>query len=104
MTHPTLEVITLRKVRRLCVTNWFVNFPKLQLLENYLTKEYRCNYFALCRSAGLPLMKPAKGTKAICILHLKTLTEGGLSLDISLLPPGPDCEVIILAAKSYTNL
>jgi len=107
MTHPALEVIRLRNVRSPKLSsvlglNWLVNFPKLKLLENNLVS---CNnYVTLCRSSGLPLMKPERGTNAFCIIHLETLTDGSGSLDISLLPEGPDCLVIFLAAKRFTNI
>jgi len=107
MTHPMLEVIRLRNVRRPKLAsaigmNWLVNFPKLQLLENNLIA---CkNYVALCQSSGLPLMKPGKGITAFCIIHIATLSKRSCSLDISLLPEGPDCKVIFLAAKRFTNV
>jgi len=105
--HPTLEVIRLRNVRSPRLVNvldvdWCVNCPKLTLLENNVVMWG--NFVALCRSSGLPLMKPEKGTKQFCIVHFDMLTNGSGSLDISLLPESPDCEGLVLAAKSFSNI
>jgi len=107
MTHSTLEVIRLRNVRNpnlgnALKRNWVVNFPNLKLLENNLIWWYK--YGSLCRSSGLPLMKPERRTKCFYVIHLETITEGSGSLDISLLPKCPQCLVLVLAAKSFTNL
>jgi len=107
MTYPTLEVIRLRNVHRPNINivfkiNWSVNFPKLKLLENNLIDS--ALYNGLCRSSGLPLMRPEKGTKGMFIIHLDTYTEGSGCLDISLLPEAVDCKEIILVGKRVTNI
>jgi len=107
MIHPTLEVIRLRNVRSPMLVNvldvdWCVNCPKLALLENNVV--VWGNFVALCRSDGLPLMRPEKGTKEFCIVHFDMLTNGSGSLDLSLLPDGPECEGLVLAAKSFSNI
>jgi len=110
MMYPTtLEVIRLKNVlyptiNSVLEINWFVNFPKLQLLENNIIDEEYSRYSGFCRSSGLPLMKPEKGAKHLFIMHLDTFTEGTGSLDISLLPKALDCEEIALVGKRLTNI
>jgi len=105
MIHPTLEVIRLQHVSSSMLgwvldVDWCVNCPKLTLLENNMWGKS----IAVCRSDGLPLMRPEKGTKEFYILHIDILTNGSSSLDLSLLPEGPECEDLILAAKSFSNI
>jgi len=106
MTYPTLEVIRLRNVQRpnlniVSKINWSVNFPKLKLLENNLIDS--AWYSGLCRSSGLPLMKPEEGTQGMFIIHLDTYKGSGI-LDISLLPEALDCKEITLVGKRVTNI
>jgi len=105
--HPTLKVIRLinacsPRIIHVLQVNWHTQCPRLKLLENHVT-EWK-NYVNLCQSSGMTLMKPEKEVKEFCIVHFDMLTERSGSFDMSLLPEGPHCEVLVLAAKNFINI
>lgn len=97
LTHPMLEVIRLHNLM-LHYNDWLVNFPKLQLLEMYIdwSNQYIARLYGL---SGLSLMKAEIRAQRVWIEN-----RGSCTLDISLLPKCPDCELLILCAKRITNI